>query len=94
MAAGPPKPTIWARAISDEAFRDALILDPLRALAGAPGVSATPEEVERLEDMTEDERRDLVRRLLEEAMRRRVHRMWGDHFWTGDDPRPPAPPRE
>ena len=84
-----PHPTIWARAIADEAFRDALIADPLRALAGTPGVKAPPEEIRKLEEMTEDERRELLREILEEAMRRRVHQMWGDRFWTPDDPRPP-----
>jgi hypothetical protein len=89
MSAAPPS-TIWSRAIADEAFREALIADPLRALAAAPGVSAAPEEIRRLEEMTEDERRELVREVLAEAMRRRVHQMWGDRFWTPHDPRPPS----
>jgi hypothetical protein len=88
MSTAPP--TVWARAIADEAFREALIADPLRALAATPGVAAAPEEIRELEAMTEDERRELLREVLEEAMRRRVHQMWGDRFWTPDDPRPPS----
>lgn len=85
-----PKPSIWARAIADESFRDALIADPLRALATTPEVAATADEVRRLEEMTEDGRHEVLRELMLEAMRRRVHQMWGERFWTPDDPRPPA----
>lgn len=87
-----PTPSIWARAIADEGVRDALIADPLRALAATSGVGAAPEEIRRLEEMTEDERRNLVRELMVEALRRRVHQTWGDRFWTADDPRPPSDP--
>jgi hypothetical protein len=37
--------SIWVRAVADPAFRDALIADPLRALAEAGDVVASPEQV-------------------------------------------------
>ena len=52
-----PDPThIWTRAVADLAFRDALIEDPLRALAEAGDVRASPEQVQQLEEMDRDER--------------------------------------
>jgi len=51
-------------------------------------VATTPDEIRRLEEMTPSERGDLVRKLVVEVARRRVHQMWGERFWTPDDPRP------
>jgi len=60
-------------------------------MAGAPEVSAQPDEIRRLEEMTRPEREEFVRELVLEATRRRVHQMWGERFWTPDDePRPPG----
>ncbi len=84
------KASIWARAIADKAFREGLIEDPLRALAAAHDVAATPDEVRRLEEMTAPERAELLEQLVQEVRRRRVHQMWGERFWTPDDPRPPS----
>jgi hypothetical protein len=53
-------------------------------------VAATPDEIRRLEEMTSSERGDLMRELVVEVARRRVHQMWGERFWTPDDPRPPS----
>lgn len=78
------KPTLWARAVADEAFRDALIADPLRALAATPGVTASPDQVRQLDAMEAGERELLVREVLREAMARRARQQWGDRFWSPD----------
>lgn len=77
--------SVWARVIADPGFRDALVADPLRAVAGAPGLEVAPEAVRRLEAMTVAERAELVEGLVLEATRRRIHQMWGERFWTPDD---------
>lgn len=55
-----PEIPLWTRAVADPRFRMALIEDPLRALAGAPGVVASPAQVDQLEAMAPDERREFV----------------------------------
>ena len=57
---------LWARAVADPAFREALIGDPLRALAEARDVSASAEQVRQLEEMDLDERAELVRGVVRE----------------------------
>jgi hypothetical protein len=85
--------SLWARAVADESFRGALIADPLRALAGAPGVFAPPEQIRQLEGMTVEEREALLTQILREAMARRAHQQWGDRFWSPDiDLDPPGGP--
>ena len=39
MTGDPDAPSIWVRAIADERFREALVEDPLRALAGTGAVT-------------------------------------------------------
>ena len=51
---------LWTRAVADPVFRDALIDDPLRALADAGDVEASPDQVTQLEDLDLEERRELV----------------------------------
>lgn len=75
---------LWTRAVADPVFRDALIEDPLRALANEPQVRAEPAVVRRLEGMSTDERRGLVRELITSVMRRRARDQWGDRFWSPD----------
>lgn len=60
MARAEPSTPIWTRAVADPAFRDALIDDPLRALAAAGDVSASSEQVRQLEEMDRDGRAELV----------------------------------
>lgn len=60
------RPTIWTRMVADERFREALIDDPLRALADFPDVAVSSEQVRRLEDMTRDERDELITELFRE----------------------------
>jgi len=85
--------SLWARAVADETFRGALIADPLRALAGAQGVFATPEQIRQLEGMTVQEREELLREILRTAMAHRARQQWGDRFWSPDiDLDPPGGP--
>jgi hypothetical protein len=67
MTDDPDVPSIWVRAIADERFRDALVEDPLRALADAGPVRVSPEQVRQLEEMTADDRRELVTHIVREA---------------------------
>jgi len=59
--------SIWVRAVADPAFRDALIADPLRALADAGDVGASPEQIHQLEDMDPEDRGELVRGVVREV---------------------------
>jgi hypothetical protein len=61
------RPSLWARTIADEAFRDALVYDPLRALARFQDVDVSPDQIRQLEEMTVDERRELIQRVVREA---------------------------
>lgn len=60
-------PTLWVRVIADEAFRTALIDDPLRALAAHADVAVSADQVRQLEDMSRDEREALVTDVFREA---------------------------
>jgi hypothetical protein len=62
-----PRIPLWTRAVADPAFRETLIADPLRALAEAGDVAASPEQVRRLEEMDPDERGELVRGVVREV---------------------------
>ena len=57
---------LWARAVADPAFREALIGDPLRALAEAGDVRASADQVRQLEEMGPDERAGLVMGVVRE----------------------------
>ncbi|MCU0307361.1 MAG: Os1348 family NHLP clan protein [Thermoleophilia bacterium] len=87
MARDPLPPgtvSVWTRAVADPAFRDRLIEDPLRALAGAEGVHATPEEARRLEGMDRAERTALIAELVRRVTAQRARDQWGDRFWSPD----------
>lgn len=58
---------IWARAVADQRFREALIADPLGALAQAGDVTASAEQVRQLEEMPPDERREFVTGVVREV---------------------------
>lgn len=83
MAEGTP--SIWARAMADPAFRRELVEDPLRAVASAHDLDVSAEQVRRLEDMTRDQRAELVQELIRRVTRHHLRGQWGDHFWTPDD---------
>jgi hypothetical protein len=73
-----PDPThIWTRAVADPAFRDALIDDPLRALAEVGDVRASPEQVRRLEEMDRDERAELVAEVVRQVHTRGFQARFG-----------------
>jgi hypothetical protein len=89
----PPVP-IWVRAVADPAFREALIEDPLRALASEPGVAVSPEQVRQLEQMDPAERAEFVRGVVREVHMRGGQARFGA---IGPDGRiggvpPPEPP--
>lgn len=67
MPAPSPAVPIWVRAVADPRFREALIADPLRALAAEPGVEASPAQVRQLEEMDADERGEFVRGVVREV---------------------------
>lgn len=58
------KTPIWTRTVADEVFRQNLIEDPLRALAGAEDIEVSPEQVRQLEQMTAPEREELVTEIV------------------------------
>lgn len=73
-----PDPThIWTRAVADTAFRDALIEDPLRALAQAGDVRASAEQVRRLEEMDRDGRAELVAEVVRQVHSRGFQARFG-----------------
>lgn len=87
--ASPRVRSVWTRAIADLAFRAALIADPLRALADAPGLVIAPDQARQLEAMTPAEREETIRELIIAVARNRARQQWGDRFWSGDDPDAP-----
>lgn len=73
-----PDPThIWTRAVADMAFRDALVEDPLRALAEAGDVRASAEQVRRLEAMDREERAELVAEVVRQVHARGFQARFG-----------------
>jgi hypothetical protein len=58
---------LWTRAVADPRFRSALIDDPLRALAAAPEVVASPAQVRQLDEMSRDERAEFVSGVVREV---------------------------
>lgn len=67
MTSPDPSTPIWVRAVADPVFRDALIADPLRALADTPGIDASPAQVRQLEEMDPEERVAFVRGVVREV---------------------------
>jgi hypothetical protein len=82
---------IWTRAVADPAFRDALIDDPLRALAAAGDVNASPEQVAQLEEMDPEDRREMVLGVVREVHMRGGQARFGS---IGPDGRLGGPPGE
>jgi hypothetical protein len=80
---------LWVRAVADPAFREALIADPLRALAGEPAVAASPGQVRQLEEMDAEERGEFVRGVVREVHMRGGQARFGA---VGEDGRLGGPP--
>ena len=77
MDAAEPLTPIWVRAVVDPVFRDALIDDPLSALADAGDVGASGEQVRRLEEMDPDERAEFVWGVVREVYWRGAQARFG-----------------
>lgn len=81
---------LWVRAVADPAFREALIGDPLRALADAGDVIASAEQVRQLEELDVAERAELVMGVVREIHMRggqaRFGRIRGDGRIGGPEP--------
>jgi hypothetical protein len=81
---------IWVRAVADPGFREALIGDPLRALADAGDVIASAEQVRQLEELDAADRAELVMGVVREIHMRggqaRFGRIRGDGRIGGPDP--------
>ncbi len=50
----------WVRVVADGRFREAVLEDPLRALASTPDIEVSSEQVRQLEELSAQERRALV----------------------------------
>ena len=81
---------LWVRAVADPAFREALIDDPLRALADAGDVIASAQQVRQLEELDAADRAELVMGVVREIHMRggqaRFGRIRGDGRIGGPDP--------
>lgn len=85
------KTGFWTRVVADQAFRDAVIADPLRAVAAAADVDVSADQVRQLEDMTSDERRELVTEVVRDAFLKGAVSRFGPLFDDGSLG-PPLPP--
>ncbi len=79
----------WTRVVADERFRDAIIDDPLRAIAEVDDIEVSPEQVRRLEDMSREERSDLVLEIVRTTFVRNAIALYGPVAMDG--PPPPIP---
>lgn len=81
---------LWVRAVADPAFREALIGDPLRALADAGDVIASAQQVRQLEELDAADRAELVMGVVREIHmhggQARFGRIRGDGRIGGPDP--------
>ena len=91
--AGHPSTTIplWTRVVADPGFRDALIDDPLRALAAEPAVTASAEQVRQLEEMELGERERFVKGVVLEVHMRGAQSRFGRFGPDGRVGGPPPP---
>ncbi|MGI9540393.1 MAG: hypothetical protein ACR2N6_09615 [Miltoncostaeaceae bacterium] len=57
----------WVRLVADERFREAVVDDPLRAMAGVEGVEVSAEQITQLDEMARDERVEMITEVVREA---------------------------
>lgn len=69
---------IWTRTVADPHFREALIEDPLRALADAGDVGASLDQVRQLEDMDREKRAEFVRGVVRDIHMKGGQARFGD----------------
>jgi len=74
----------WTRVVADDVFRDAVVSDPLRALAETTGVEVSADQVRQLEEMDLDERREFVTDVVRQIHMRGARARFGD---LGEDGR-------
>ncbi len=91
MPPSDPLVPIWVRAVADPHFREALIDDPLRALATERGVEASADQVRQLEKMDADERAVFVRGVVREVHMRGGAARFGAIGRDGRIGGPPSP---
>ena len=89
MSAATSETPFWTRVVADAAFRDAVIEDPLRALAETSGIAVSSEQVRQLEEMDRDERARAIEEIVREVHVRGASARFGD---IGPDGRFGAPP--
>lgn len=82
---------LWTRVVADPGFRDALIDDPLRALAAEPAVTASAEQVRQLEEMELGERERFVKGVVLEVHMRGAQSRFGRFGPDGRVGGPPPP---
>jgi len=71
------KTGFWIRVVADSRFRDAVIADPLRAVAEVDDVDATAGQVRQLEGMDAGERREFVAHVVRAAYMKGTVARWG-----------------
>ncbi len=74
----------WVRVVADERFRDALIEDPLRALAATPDVTVDTDQLRELDEMERDRRAEVIAEVVREVHLRGAVARFGQ---IGDDGR-------
>jgi len=79
----------WVRVVADQDFREALIADPLRALASTPNIDVSAEQVRQLEQMDIEERSAFITEIVREVHFRGATARFGD---IGRDGRLGGPP--
>ena len=70
--------------VADDGFREAVVNDPLRALAETPGVDVSADQVRQLEEMDTHERREFVTEVVREIHVRGAQARFGN---LGEDGR-------
>jgi hypothetical protein len=76
------KTGFWTRMVADQTFREAVVEDPLRALARVDDVDVSPRQVRQLEEMSHADRRELVTMVVRDAFFKGAVARWGP---LGDD---------
>lgn len=57
----------WVRVVADERFRDAVVDDPLRAMAGVEDVEVSAEQITQLDDMDRGARLEMITEVVRES---------------------------
>ena len=84
----------WTRVVADQEFRAAIIEDPLRALAGVDDVDVSAQQVRQLEDISREDRVELVTQVVRDAHIMGAYSRFGplrDDAAPGPIDEPPSP---